>query len=60
MGHFPILGLPFALAAASTPPYFQAIKWMLTLAGAVIFAAGAVALDNIIKRQRDKRGHNLT
>jgi hypothetical protein len=45
--------------SGETPATHEPIKWILTLVGATIFAAGAVALDNIIKRMRDKRGHNL-
>lgn len=51
--------LAFLMQTETTPVTHEPVKWILTLVGATIFAAGAVALDNIIKRLRDKRGHNL-
>jgi hypothetical protein len=40
-------------------PYFHPIKWLITLTGTIIAAAIAVVFDNIVKRLRDTRGHNL-
>jgi hypothetical protein len=42
-----------------TDPYSHPIKWLITLAGTIIAAAGAVVIDNVIKRMRDKRPHNF-
>jgi hypothetical protein len=51
-----------ALAAPPSPessPYFHPVKWLIALTGTIIAAIIAVILDNIVKRVRDARGHNL-
>jgi|HubBroStandDraft_6_1064221.scaffolds.fasta_scaffold00142_25 hypothetical protein len=40
-------------------PLLHPIKWLMTLAGTIIATAGGVAMDNMIKRMRNTRGHNL-
>jgi hypothetical protein len=53
----------FALTESVSPetsfPYYHAVKWLIALAGTIIAAAIAVIFDNIVKRLRDVRGHNL-
>jgi hypothetical protein len=53
----------YALAESVQPesahPYYHPIQWLITLAGTIIAAAIAVIFDNIVKRMRDRRGHNL-
>lgn len=47
-------------APADVPhPYYHAVQWLITLAGTIIAAVIAVIFDNIVKRMRDQRGHNL-
>ncbi len=51
-----------ALANSVSPessPYFHPVKWLIALAGTIIAAVIAVVLDNIVKRVREARGHNL-
>lgn len=45
--------------SAESSPYFHPVKWLIALAGTIIAALIAVVLDNIVKRVRDARGHNL-
>lgn len=54
------LTLVQSVESETAHPYYHPIKWLITLAGTIIAAAIAVTFDNIVKRLRDVRGHNLT
>jgi hypothetical protein len=40
-------------------PYYHPVKWLILLFGSTFAAAAAVAVDNMMRRIRDKRGHNM-
>jgi hypothetical protein len=53
------LALLQSVPSDSTHPYYHPIQWLITLAGTIIAAVIAVIFDNIVKRMRDHRGHNV-